>query len=132
MAVVVVLVAGAVALRARGGDPTPAERAVGLLADEARFDSSEEAVTGFASVYEVLVEAAAAFPKDCDVDAGRGRCLAINQAAGWALAFAPAAGRCTQPAIQGGRIALLGYVRTTTRLDDDADEAPPLPPVPAC
>ena len=124
--------AGVVAARRASTEKPAAERAQTLLADESRFDSSREAVTGFAAIYELLVEAVADFPKDCDLDAGQGRCLGLNQAASWSLSFAPAAGQCTQPSIQEARIALLDYVRRSAALDDAHDEPPPLPAIPDC
>lgn len=114
------------------GDDDPVEQAVAALTEESKFDSSREAVENFAGVYGHLVEATEAFPKDCDVDAGKGRCLGLNQAASWSLNFSPASGHCTQPAVQEGRLALLDYLRTTSALDDSAAEPPPLPPIPIC
>lgn len=127
----VALAVGVVALRSLDDDP-PLERVEALLESESRFDTSKEAVTGFASAYELLVDATTDFPRDCDVDTGRGRCLGLNQAASWALAFSPASGQCTQPSIQEGRIALLDYVRRSVEIDDAAEEPPPLPPIPNC
>ena len=114
------------------GDEDPLERAVALLSQERKFDSSREAVENFAGVYGDLVDATEAFPKDCAVENGRGRCLGLNQAAGWSLNFSPASGHCTQPAVQEGRLALLDYLRTTSALDDSTAEPPPLPPIPTC
>lgn len=117
---------------ASGDDDAPADDALALLGSEARFDTSEEAVTGFASAYQLLVEEAADFERDCGDDEGKARCLGLNQAAGWALAFSPASGSCTQPSIQEGRIALRDYVKRTIELADSVDEPPPLPPIPSC
>jgi hypothetical protein len=128
---ITVVVVVALMLRARGEDP-PVDRATAVLGREAAFDSSTESVQSFALVYQHLVDATKAFPKDCDVDAGKGRCLALNQAAAWALSFSPAAGHCTQPSVQEGRLALLAYVERSQRLADDAPEPPPLPPIPTC
>ena len=113
-------------------DGDPVEDAVSLLGRETKFDSSREAVENFAEVYADLVEATEEFPKDCGVDAGRGRCLGLNQAASWSLNFSPASGHCTQPAVQEGRLALLDYLEATSALDDGAAEPPPLPPIPTC
>jgi hypothetical protein len=126
----VAVVTVAVVTREHRDDPLDA--AIGLLGRPNKFDSSTEAVVHFADVYQHLVDAAGAFEKDCDVDDGKGRCLAINQAASWSLNFSPASGHCTQPAIQEGRIALLDYLTRSAALDDDATEPPPLPPIPAC
>ena len=128
----VVAVLAAYLISSRTSDDQPLDDALDLLRRETSFDSSTEAVVHFADVYQHLVDAAATFPKDCDVDAGRGRCLAINQAASWSLNFSPASGHCTQPAIQEGRIALLDYVTQANGLDDAEPEPPPLPPLPSC
>ena len=131
LAVVVVAVAGT---RLVADEDDPVADAIAVLADEEAFDSSEEAVVHFADTYQHLVDAAATFPKDCDVDhdRGRGRCLALNQAASWSLNVSTASGQCTQPAIQEGRLALLRYVMSAGELGDRHEEAPPLPPLPAC
>jgi hypothetical protein len=129
--VVAVAVIATVALR-RSNDDDPVERALDLLQQERKFDSSTEAVVHFADVYQHLVDAAAAFPKDCDVDHGKGRCLALNQAASWSINFSPASGHCTQPAVQEGRLAMLDYVTRAKTLAGDTTEPPPLPPIPSC
>lgn len=127
----VVALGAFIALRGSGdGDPT--ERAVAVLGSEARFDSSKEAVASFALVYQHLAEATERFPKDCSAPTGKGRCLALNQAAGWSLSFSPLSGHCTQPAIQRGRLALLGYLRQSRALAGEASEPPALPPFPTC
>jgi hypothetical protein len=132
---VFVLVAAAAAIVAlvtadRGSDPV--DDAVELLEQERKFDASRQAVESFATVYEHLVEATTAYPKDCEVDRGRGRCLALNQAASWSLNVATGSGRCTQPAVQEGRLALLDYVTEASALDDAETEPPPLPSIPTC
>jgi hypothetical protein len=129
LAVVVVAIAGT---RLLAEEDDPVADAIAVLADEEAFDSSEEAVVHFADTYQHLVDAAATFPKDCEVDRGRGRCLALNQAASWSLNVSTASGQCTQPAIQEGRLALLRYVSAASELGDRHEEAPPLPPLPAC
>ena len=128
-----VVVAGAlIASRLAGNDDAPVDRAVALLGNEREFDSSREAVTSFAAVYQHLVDATREFPKDCDVDAGKGRCLALNEAASWALNFSPATGHCTQPAIQQGRVAILEFVKASGALRDNVTAPPALPPIPSC
>ena len=120
------------ALRMSSGDGDPVDDAIDLLGQERKFDESRQAVENFTAVYQHLVAATKTFPKDCDVDRGRGRCLALNQAASWSLNVATASGQCTQPAIQERRIALLDYVRTTSALADAEAEPPPLPAIQTC
>lgn len=133
IAVVVALaIACAIAALQISQSDGPVERALSLLERESSFDSSEEAVQHFAVVYQDLVDATSDLPKDCDVKAGKGRCLALNQAAAWSLSFSPASGQCTQPAIQTGRVALLQYVQRSAALDEAAAEPPVLPPIPSC
>ena len=136
----IIIAAAAVGVLAIGGvaafrvtrDDDPVADAISLLEQESKFDASREAVENLATVHERLVAATRDFPKDCDIDAGMGRCLALNQAASWSLNFATASAACTQPAIQEGRVALLDYLTTTTTMADDATDPPPLPSIPNC
>lgn len=130
--VVLVLVAGGVVAFRETRRPEPVDQAVAVLQSESGFDSSKEAVASFALAYQHLADATEHYPKDCVVAADRGRCLALNQAASWTLAFSPLAGGCTQPAIQTGRIAILDYVRRSTALGASVAEPPELPPIPSC
>ena len=129
-AVVVATAIVALVAADRGGDPV--DDAIELLQQEQKFDASRQAVESFATVYEHLVEATKTYPKDCEVDPGRGRCLALNQAASWSLNIATGSGRCTQPAVQEGRLALLGYLTEASSLDGEETEPPPLPSMPTC
>lgn len=131
--VVVAMVAvGAYVAMGGPGNADPVQRAISVLRSEARFDSSTEAVTSFALVYQHLADATELFPKDCAVATGKGRCLGLNQAAGWTLGFSPLSGHCTQPAIQTGRLAILDYVERSSTLAATAAEPLALPPIPTC
>ena len=132
LALAALLAAVAVIVRQRSAEDDPVDEARALLQQERRFDSSRKAVQSFALVYQHRVDATKAYPKDCDVEAGRGRCLGLNQAASWTLNFSPASGHCTQPAVQEGRLAMLDYVTASVALGDAASEPPPLPPIPTC
>jgi hypothetical protein len=132
--VVVIIVVVSLVVARRADDTPPLDRALVLLGQERKFDSSREAVVHFADVYQDLVDAAAAFPKDCDTstDQHEGACLALNQAASWSLNFSTAAADCTQPAVQQGRLDLRRYLEAAKALDDAATEPPPLPSLPSC
>lgn len=132
MLILLVGIGGVAALWMSGDDRDPITAATALLEQERKFDASRQAVESFAAVYQHLVEATKDFPKDCDIDAGEGRCVAINQAASWSLNMATSSARCTQPAIQEARIALLDYVNEARTLDDAVTEPPSLPAIPAC
>jgi hypothetical protein len=127
--VALMVAVGAVAAVRLSREHDPVDDALARLSEESRFDSSTEAVQSFALVYQDLVDG---LPEDCSAATGRGRCLGLHQAAAWSLAFSTASGSCTQPAIQEGRIALRGYVRTADDLGRGATEAPPLPAIPSC
>ena len=132
MLILLVGIGGVAALWMSDDDSDPVTAATSLLEQERKFDASRQAVESFAAVYQHLVDATKEFPKDCDVETGKGRCLALNQAASWSLNVATASGQCTQPAIQESRLALLGYVRKARALDDGVTEPPALPSIPPC
>jgi hypothetical protein len=130
MVVAAVVGATAVLLQTRAR-PNTVAAAVDTAQDEAKFDSSAEAGSTFASIASKLLDdTRACIAKHGDTFRP---CEARSTAVAYAQGMAVASLTCTQPAIFEGREALLAYVRAIQRLDENPTAAAPeVPAVPRC
>lgn len=125
----IVIALVAVLVMRRGPQTEGVERGLEILQDGDRFDEAQQAGEAFALVASAVLSEG----EECREEHGEiAMCDARFSAGGFAQVFAVAALDCSQPAIHRGRTALREHLDEIAQLGPDADEAPPIPPVPDC